>query len=218
MLTETLTRFSIIFTTLFVIVDPIGIVPMFLSLTRKNSSSAVKIITVRACIAGALTLIIFSLLGNRIFTFLSLNLDALRAGGGLLLLLTALDAIRGKRNSCRCSVEEMTAGEEGHDISIVPIAIPMLAGPGAITSVMVFSTDHNQDHVFHFLILASAILAVFGVSYVVLRTSNLWRRMLGESGISAVQRIMGLLLAALSLQLIAEGSVRLIRQLLLVST
>jgi multiple antibiotic resistance protein len=215
MLIEILTRFLIVFTTLFVIVDPIGIVPMFLSLTREQDANGLKRTVAKSCFVGALTLIVFSLFGGRIFTFLSLNLDAFRAGGGLLLLLTALDAIRGQRNSCRCSATELTSGEQGHDISIVPIAIPMLAGPGAITSVMVFSTDHIQDHAFQFLILVLAIMAVFGVSYFVLRTSSLWRRVLGESGISAVQRIMGLLLAALSLQLIVEGTVRLVRQLLL---
>lgn len=208
------TRFFMILTTLFVIVDPVGIIPMFLALTRGQSPGMLNRTIAKACLVGAGILILFSLLGNKLFVFLGLNLDAFRVGGGLLLLLTALDALRGQRNSCRCSESEMTAGASGHDLSIVPIAIPMLAGPGAITSVMVFSTDHTTDHALHFAIMALAIVLIFGASYLILRSSNLWRRLLGNSGISALQRIMGLLLAALSLQLIAEGAVRLVSRLI----
>lgn len=214
MLMELGTRFFMVFSTLFIIVDPIGIIPMFLALTREQSDEGLKRIITRACFVGAGALILFSLFGNSLFALLGLNLDAFRVGGGLLLLLTALDAIRGQRNSCRCSKSERAAGADGHDLSIVPIAIPMLAGPGAMTSVMVFSTDHAQDHTLQFIIMAFAIVLVFAVSYLVLRSSNLWRRILGDSGISAIQRIMGLFLVALSLQLIAEGAVRLVNQLM----
>lgn len=215
MLAEIATRFFMVLTTLFVIVDPIGIIPMFLGLTRDQSTQVLRWTIAKACLVGAGTLILFSLFGNSLFAFLGLNLDAFRVGGGLLLLLTALDAMRGQRNSCRCSQSEMAAGANGHDLSIVPIAIPMLAGPGAMTSVMVFSTDHADGHLLQFAIMTLAIIVTFLASYWILRSSSLWRKLLGDSGISAVQRIMGLILVALSLQLIAEGAVKLVRHMMM---
>lgn len=109
------------------------------------------------------------------------------------------------REHCICSPDEMKSGQERSDISLVPVAIPMLAGPGAITSVMVFSTDHNAQHVVQFTIILLAIALTFLISYFVLRSSIFIKAVLGKSGISVIQRIMGLLLAALSLQFIVQG-------------
>lgn len=118
-----------------------------------------------------------------------------------------------ERESCRCSSEEMNAVNEREDISLVPVATPMLAGPGAITSVVVFSTDHTTSHLWHFSIIVASILLTFIISYFVLRSSLLVKDFLGKSGISVIQRIMGLLLAALSLQFIARGMVPLVKDL-----
>lgn len=142
-------------------------------------------------------------------------MDSFRAAGGILLLLTALDMLRPKHDidSCRCTRTELGAATEREDISVVPVAIPMLAGPGAITSVMVFSTDHASNHLANFLIIVAALFVTFVISYFVLRSSVLVKRVLGRSGISVVQRIMGLLLAALSLQFISTGLVSVIKSL-----
>lgn len=140
-------------------------------------------------------------------------MNAFRAAGGLLLLFTALDMLRAtkERELCRCSPDEMNSIQEREDISLVPVATPMLAGPGAITSIMVFSSDHTEQHAIHFAIILLAIALTFFISYFVLRASVVIKAFLGKSGISVIQRIMGLLLAALSLQFIIQGLVALLK-------
>jgi len=195
-----------VFTTLFVIIDPIGVVPTFLGLTRGYSDRDLKQTIRKATIAGAVVLLAFSLFGAYLFQFLGLNINAFRTGGGLLLLLTALDMLTGKADNCRCSKAELSSGTEREDISFVPVAVPLLAGPGAITSDMVFSTDHDSAHLLNFSIIALAIVLCFLLSFVALRGSSLISKILGASGVSVVQRLMGLILAALSIQMIAEGA------------
>ncbi len=209
---EVLSRFILVFSSLFVIVEPFGSVPTFITLTKDYSESEVKRVVLRASLFGPAVLIFFSLFGIWVFKFLQLDMNAFRAAGGLLLLLTALDMLRAKNQDCsRCSIEEMNAPNEREDISLVPVALPMLAGPGAITSVVVFSTDHTSEHVLNFAILLAAILLTFLISYFVLGSSVHIKRKLGRSGLTVIQRIMGLLLAALSLQFIAMGLVPLVK-------
>ena len=201
---EFLGRFILVFSTIFVLVDPIGVVPSFIALTKNYSEKEMKNSIIRACLAGALILIFFSLAGAQIFKILSIDMNAFRAGGGLLLLITALEMLRAKSN-CKSSTIETVHPQDREDISIVPLAIPLLLGPGAITSVTVFSMDHEQEHLIQFLIILGAIIVTFLISYLVLKSSNWIKHWLGDSGVSVIQRIMGLLLVSLSLQFIAEG-------------
>lgn len=203
-----LERFILVFSTLFVLVDPIGTIPSFLSLTKGYSNNRVKLTILKSCIFGAALLLVFSLIGPAWFHYIGLNMDAFKAGGGLLLLITALEMIRGKGSSCKCSPQEMAAGESGDDISFVPLGIPLLSGPGAITSIVVFSNDPQTHHLIHFLTISVAVLMVFVISYFVLRSSEFFKRLMGDSGISVLQRIMGLILAALSIQFIIEGATK----------
>ncbi len=119
--------------------------------------------------------------------------------------------MRATNEDCRCSPSEMNSSAEGHDISFVPLGIPLLAGPGAITSVMVFSKDHSANHFYHFVILLFAIAVVFLISYFVLKYSTQVRRVFGNSGMTVMQRLMGLLLAAISLQFLFEGASAMIK-------
>lgn len=209
---EALARFSLVFSTLLVIVDPVGVMPTFLGLTKGYSVNEVRRTILRAAVAGALVLLSFSLFGTYLFRFLGLDLNAFRMGGGLLLLLTALEMLRGKGNERKCTGPELSASAEREDISFVPIAVPLLAGPGAITSIMVFSTDHETQHGINFSIIAAAVVMSFSISYLVLRASSFLSKALGHSGVSVVQRLMGLILAALSIQLIAEGALAIVKR------
>ncbi len=209
---ELITRFVLIFSSLFVIVEPFGVIPTFLSLTKAQDERQTRHIALKATVFGALVLVFFSLFGNLVFQLLQLNLSAFKAAGGVLLFLTALDMLRAKSDNCRCSAAEMKSSAEGHDVSYVPIGTPLLAGPGAITSVMVFSRDHSDNHSLHFLVLLLAIVIVFIISYFVFRFSIKIKSLLGESGMTVIQRMMGLILAALSLQFIFDGSLALIKQ------
>lgn len=199
-------RFILVFSSLFVIVDPIAAVPVFAALTSRHSKVEISRIALRATVFGSAVLIFFSLFGVWIFRFLQIDMNAFKAAGGLLLLLTALDMLRAKSDRCaQCSPEELASPSERDDISFVPVALPMLAGPGAITSTVVFSTDHLDGHLVQFLILLAAIAMTFGISFVLLRASGFIKNWLGHSGISVTQRVMGLLLAALSLQFLTQG-------------
>lgn len=208
-----LSRFLSVTSTLFVIIDPLAAAPTFLSLTADYSDRERASTAFKACLFGALSLLAFSLVGAPLFDLLSLNMNAFKAGGGLLLLLTALDMLRANHKECGCSRDELGSAKERDDISFVPLAMPMLAGPGAITSVMIFSTDNHSSHTLNFLVIATAVVLIFLVSFFLLKSSVLLQRSLGKSGISVIQRVMGLLLAALSLQMIAEGAVSLIKSL-----
>lgn len=211
MSTDFFERFLLIFSSLFVIVEPFGVIPTFLSLTKKLDEDRTKRVVVKATLFGAIVLVFFSLFGNYVFQILQINLAAFKAAGGILLFLTALDMLRARSEDCRSSRQEKASGQEGHDISFVPLGMPLLTGPGAITSVMVFSKDHSADHAYHFLVILLAIISVFTISYFVLRYSAKVKLIVGESGMTVIQRLMGLLLAAISLQFIIEGSLKMIK-------
>lgn len=196
---------------LFVIVDPFGAIAGFLTLTRGATAKASLMTALKASIAGSALLILFALTGEFIFRALGLQLSALKTGGGFLLLVTALEMLRAKKSNCKCSPTEMKAQEEREDVSIVPLAIPMLAGPGAITSVVVFTSSSSGLSVQTSLIAILGILMTFLLSFIVLALSLPIKKALGESGLSVLHRVMGILLVALAIQFIAEGSISLYR-------
>lgn len=202
-------RFILVFTGLFVVVDPVAAVPMVLALTREDEPATTERLARRACVFGAAILLFFALAGTWLFRFLQIDLNAFRAAGGLLLLLTALGMLRSKP---RWALPE---DGEAPDLSVVPFATPLLAGPGAITSVVVFGAGHGEAgaEAGPPWALLGAIVLVFLAAYLILRSAQPIRRLLGKSGITVVQQMMGLLLAALSLQFIVQGLVPLVKGL-----
>lgn len=204
-------RFLTVFATVFVIVDPVGVVPIFISLTQGYSGAQKRRVLLRAAVFGSLLLMTFALLGEQLFKFLNLNMDAFRVGGGILLLITAIEMLRGRGSSFKHSSDERITEDQKIGISFVPLGIPHLVGPGAITSVMVFSSGHTEHRFIQFLVVSAAVVCVFFLAYWILRASDFFSRVLGPSGISVVERLMGLLLAALSIQFIAEGASKLWR-------
>jgi multiple antibiotic resistance protein len=216
MLIELGTKFLLAFSSLFVIVDPIGIVPTFLALTHNYSEAAARKIIYRACFIGAGVLVFFQLFGNLVFQSLHISLDAFKAAGGLLIFMTAFEMLKAKDSEEKYSPEVSEASER-EDISIVPLAMPLLAGPGAITSVIVFSNEsHASEYpwILSSLLSLAVIIVVFVLSYWILRSSHLIKRWLGKSGISVLQRVMGILLAAIAIQLVVEGIAPLVHRVL----
>jgi multiple antibiotic resistance protein len=193
---------------LLIVVDPIPVAPMFAAMTAGKSKVEVRAIARRASVAGALLLLFFTLFGGLLFKALRIELGAFRAAGGLLLLLTALDMLRARVSECRCTPRELKEGAAKDDISIVPLATPMLAGPGAIATVMMLVSE--RPGVGGTLSIVAAVAITFVASYVVLRVAPLIGRLLGTSGTAMFQRIMGLLLAAMAVQFIADGVRRLL--------
>lgn len=184
------------FVALFVVVEPFGVVPMFASLTGNRPRHEQIRIAARASIIGALLLIAFAFGGRTLLSTLGVRLDAFQVAGGLVLLLAALEIVRGK-TSCRCTASE--ADPTRTDPAVVPLAIPMLAGPGAMTVTMSLVGREPLPAVL------LAIVAVFALSYAVLRGTAAVQRLVGPATLSVVLRVLALLLAALSIQSIVSG-------------
>ena len=184
------------FVTLFVIMDPLGTLPVFLALTA-TAGRRERIRAARQAVAVALLVIVaFALFGQAILGYLHVTLPALQAAGGLLLLLIALELL-----TDRADTEPVRT--EGVNIAFVPLGTPLLAGPGAIVATMVFAGRvHGLPDVVG---LALGVLGVHLVLYLTMRFGTLFLRVLGRSGVSLVTRIAGLLLSAIAVQLVADA-------------
>jgi multiple antibiotic resistance protein len=190
-------------TTLFFVVDPPAAAPIFLSMTVGDSAEHKARTAVRASIATFVTLALFAAIGGLVFRLLGISLGAFRIAGGLLLFLMAVDMLRAEPSRQRTSPEEQAEGTDKPDVSVFPLAIPMLAGPGAISTVMVLVS--RVEHVWQYgVILLAAAVTALGVYYV-LRGALVIEKRLGRTGLNVMQRVMGLVLAAVSVQFVIEG-------------
>ena len=185
-----------VFVTLFVLIDPPGTIPIFLSLT---SSMTAKQRSRAALVAVGVAMLIistFALFGRFILDYMHISLPALQFSGGLLLLIIALQLLAGK--------EGEMAASEGVNVALVPLGTPLLGGPGAIVAMMLFvDQTGGQGPRIAALVIALALMAV--VLYSVMRFSGIIARMLGKGGVTLVTRISGVLLAALSTQMIFDA-------------
>jgi multiple antibiotic resistance protein len=186
------------FSSLFVIVDPIAIVPAFLAMTPTETPGQRERMARLACLIMTGVLLAFALTGRFIFKFLGITLPAFQIAGSIVLLLVALDMLRAQRSRVQETREETEAGAHKVDIAVTPLAIPMLAGPGAISTVVLL---HNQaTAISHVIALCGSIFGVAAASYLILRLSARGARWLSPIALSITTRIMGLLLAAVACQ------------------
>ena len=192
------------FVTLFVTIDPIGLAPIFLAVTSGASKQARIKIGTRAVIVAAGILLIFALIGHVILEVLGISLPAFRIAGGLLLFAIAFEMVFEKREKRKSqSAEQALSDDDMHDTAVFPLAIPLIAGPGAISAVLLLGSQSSD------WISRSAIFAiVIFVLLLVLLTFVVagWvEKMMGDSGRNILTRLLGVLLAALSVQFIADG-------------
>jgi multiple antibiotic resistance protein len=191
------------FGTLFVIVDPIATVPAFLAMTPGDSVAQRTAMARLACWVMAGVLAMFGLAGKFIFKFLGITLEAFQIAGSVVLMLIALDMLRAQRSRVQETRGEVEAGAEKTDIAITPLAVPMLAGPGAISSVILL---HNQAANLAQEIAVFACIGVVSVlSYFVLRFASHGTRFLNPIAMKIITRLMGLLLAAVAVQFLING-------------
>lgn len=191
------------FITIFVIVDPLAVIPSFLTMTASDSPERRRSMALKASVACALILILFASAGGLIFRIFGVTLPAFRIAGGIILGLTSLEMLRAHRPS-RETPAEIQEGVEKPDVAITPLAIPMLAGPGAISTVMVYMDRATPKWAAALPVLA-AIAATGAGTYVVLRLSEFVKRALGQTGINVLGRIMGLVCATIAVQFILDG-------------
>ena len=183
---------------LFVIVDPLAVVPAFLAMTP-NDTAEQRIRTARlACWVSAGVMLVFSFAGQIIFKFMGITMPAFQIAASILLLIVALDMVRAQRSRVQETHEETKAGTEKTDIAVTPLAIPMLAGPGAISTTVLL--QHEAKDIPQHIALYCCILAVSFASYWVLRVAARGTRWLNPIMMSIAIRIMGLLLAAVAIQ------------------
>src|SRR5262245_7524609 len=136
-MTSALSFFAVALPAVFFVVDPVGVVPLFLAMTARDDAAKARSMAARACLTAAALLAFFALFGHLVFKVFGISLAAFRVAGGILLLITALDMLKAETSKTKTSPEETSEGVEKDDIAIVPLAMPLLAGPGAIATVMV---------------------------------------------------------------------------------
>ena len=186
------------FSSLFVIVDPIATVPAFLAMTPTDTVEQRTRMARLACFVMAGVLVSFAAAGKWIFKFLGITMPAFQFAASIVLMLVALDMLRAQRSRVQETSEETAAGAEKTDIAIAPLAIPMLAGPGAISTAILL---HNRaETLYQTAALYACILLVSVVTYIILRLSARTTAWLSPIAMSIATRIMGLLLAAVSIQ------------------
>ena len=181
--------------TLLVIMDPPGIVPIFLALTHRRGPAQMKRLALQATLTALGVIVGFALFGQIVLDYLHVSLPALQASGGLLLLLVALQLLMGKGG-------EVTAADDVN-VALVPLGTPLIAGPGAIVAVMLFMQGASTASAY--TAVAFGVLTVHLVLFLAMRYSTVIARVLGTSGITVLTRIAGMLLAAIAAQLIANA-------------
>ena len=191
------------FGALFAIIDPFAVIPAFLAMTARDTSEQRRRMAKTACLVCWLVMTLFAALGPSIFSFLGITLPAFQIAGGLVLLLSSLDMLRAKRSSLKETQEEMEEGISKEDIAITPLAVPMLSGPGAITTAIVLSgqaDDWPRRAIFY-----GAIAAAAGLTYLILTLAASGARKLSSTVLNIITRLMGLLLAAVGVQFILNA-------------
>ncbi len=189
------------FVTLFVIIDPIGLTPLFVALTQGMATKQRKNIALRAVVVAFFLLSLFALFGEAVLGFVGISMPAFRIAGGLLLFLTALDMLFQRRTKRR----EDQAEEEDHhnDPSIFPLGIPLIAGPGAIATMILLAGQ--KPGILGFALTIGVMISVLLIAFLLFMTAGWLERALGKTGINVVTRLLGMLLSALAVQFVLDG-------------
>ena len=200
-MSEHLLYFFNTFVAVFVIVDPFAVVPVYLSLTERFTQEERRRIRHKASMVALCVLTVFAITGMGIFNIFHITLPAFRIAGGILLLIFGINQLNSKR--VRVTEEEQQEGMESEDISVFPLATPLLAGPGSISTVVLFSTKAQGQIQFGLLLLS--IICVILVCHLFLRIAPLIFRLLGTAGLNLLTRLMGIILTAVAVQTIING-------------
>ncbi|MDX8349778.1 MarC family protein [Cognatiyoonia sp. IB215446] len=191
------------FTTMFIIIDPPGLAPVFIALTQGMSAAQRRAIAVRACVVSAVLMVLFLFLGETVLGFIGISMDAFRIAGGVLLFLTALDMLFQKRQARREESAAEGQAEHHDDPSVFPLALPLIVGPGAITTIILLAGEAQRA--VDFGAIAGVLLAVLFIVFMAFLAAPSIERALGKTGLNIVTRVLGMLLAALAVQFVLDG-------------
>ncbi|MGG5821187.1 MarC family protein [Falsiroseomonas sp. HW251] len=198
-----LETFGFTLVALLVIVDPFGTAVIFASMTANDTVAQRRRQAIRATVIAAIVLVAFSVLGGWLLHALGIGLPAMKVAGGLLLFLLAADMVMGQ-TFLRATPEEQKAGAETQDISVFPLAIPLLAGPGGMTSMILMREQARGDPAAYAAVLL-ALLVVLALTLACLLGAATVARWLGRTGGHVIGRVLGVLLAALAAQIALDG-------------
>ncbi len=191
------------FVTLLVVVDPLGLAPIFAALTQGYSEKRKRETAVRGTALGAAILLVFALAGDVLLEALGIGLPAFRTAGGILLFVLSVDMIFARPTGMRArTVREQEEEDYGQDVTVFPLAIPLLAGPGAITTVLLYTGGRDVAGITVFMVV---LLAVLLLTLVSLLLAPRIMRLFGETGANVLARVLGVLLAALAVQFVIDG-------------
>ena len=190
------------FVTLFVVIDPIGLTPIFIALTRGATARDRRFIALRALGIAAGLLTLFGLFGLQVLAVFGITMPAFRIAGGLLLFLTALDMLFERRAQRRRDQSE-PALDPTEDPSVFPLATPLIAGPGAMAAMILLAGQAREP--LDLLTVHLVMLAVLVVVFTLFLVAGLLERVFGETGINVLTRLLGMLLAALAVQFVLDG-------------
>ncbi len=196
--------FILSFLSLFALVNPIGLAPVYISLVDHVPMHLRRGILVRAIITATVILFTFTLLGRVIFTFFGITIDAFRIVGGILFFRVGMSMLEAKVSRMRSTPKETEEAQDRVGIAYTPLGIPIIAGPGAITSVMILSSE--AVNWIDKISLLFTILSVMLLTYIIFQASDLMTKKFGTTGLRIMQRIMGLILMVIAVQFIVNGT------------
>ena len=192
-----------IFIGLLAIINPFGAIPLFISMTADENAQERRRTIDMVAIGVTVILLAALFVGQHLLSFFGITIDSFRVGGGILVLLMAIAMLHAKTSMIKQTDIEAHESIEKESVAIVPLAMPLLAGPGAISTVILAA--HRGNSIAHYLIIALSIVLLSAVVWGVLRVSPWIERHLGATGINVFTRIMGLILAAIAIEFIASG-------------
>jgi multiple antibiotic resistance protein len=200
-----LETFLISLVALLVILDPIGTAAIFVGITPRDSEARRRAMAIRATVISVIVLVGFAFAGEFLLRAMGISLPAFQIAGGLLLFVLAFDMVMQRPSGLRATESERAAAEASDDdVSVFPLAIPLIAGPGAMTSVVLLRGRAGDDHVQLAAALA-ALLVALAIMLVCLLAAGAMTRVIGKTGTHVIGRVLGVVLAALSAQLVIDG-------------
>ena len=192
------------FVTLFVVIDPPGCAPIYAGLTSEATRAQARSMALRASLIAGIILLVFALFGENLLAALHIELDAFRIAGGIMLFLIALDMVFEKRTQRREErAEKVKATPEVEDVSVFPMAMPMIAGPGSIATIMLLMS--RSQGTAQTLVVLGALAAVLVLTLLALVAAGPLMKMLGNRVEAVITRLLGVLLAALAAQYVIDG-------------
>jgi multiple antibiotic resistance protein len=192
-----------IFIALLAVVDPLAAMPVIVAMIARDNAFELKAIARTVVLSVTSVLLTALFIGQEVLIFFGISINSFRVSGGILLMLMSISMLQGKISETVCNEEEAKEGETRQTIAVVPLSIPLLAGPGAISTVILYA--HKGKGIHHYLMISLDIIAVAILLWCVLRTTPWLTQRLSQTGINVVIRLMGLILLALAVEFIAGG-------------